>query len=225
MKSRLPWLLAAILEAACLAAWAIYQRRTQHKQATELSPVKPAWMYWSWRVFVTIVYPLFALCLWQAFVTQQQAYLILMLMASPLFLATVVGFSTVQIFNFDYSVFGKYRRTPLPSEAPLFEIYGSSGRIAKWRFSLPLVTWILFSQGIGIKLWPVGDVFVPRDEIDSLELRGGFLGLTSELTHHCPEVRGPIGVPNGVAEMMARCYPEKLRGNPHSASGATPRVS
>lgn len=221
MKSRLPLLLAAILETACLAAWAVYQRRARRKPPAERSLIKPAWLYWSWRAFASVIYVGIALCLWQAFNTGQPEYFLLMLVASPLFLATVVGFTTAGVFGFDYSVFGKHRRRPLPNEAPLFEVRASSARIAKARFSQPLVTWALFSQGIGIKLWSVGDVFVPRDEIESLEIRGGFLGMMSELTHHCPEVRGPVGVPNRVAEMMAQCYPEKVLGHSQSGAGAT----
>ncbi len=49
MKLRLLLLLAAIIETACLATWAVYQRRARRKPPAELSPIKPAWLYWSWR--------------------------------------------------------------------------------------------------------------------------------------------------------------------------------
>ncbi|HEX7380321.1 MAG TPA: hypothetical protein VF278_24615, partial [Pirellulales bacterium] len=109
----------------------------------------------------------------------------------------------------DYSVFGKYRRTPLPTQKPLYEVWLSYAIIGKVRTG-PLVTWQFYRHGIGVKVGGIGDVFLPLEEIDAIEIRARFLGLMSELTHHCPEVRGPIGVPNGVAKIMAHYYPAKV---------------
>ena len=211
MKSRDLVLIAAMLVIALLVTLVIYLRRVQRKPPSpDLSPIKPPWVYWSWRVFVPLAYAIFAAGLIYALVEQSARMLVFVnLVLWPFILVTVFAMFTLQTFSFDYSVFGKYRRTPFPSETPLHEITLSYAIIGKVRTG-PLVIWLLYRHGIGIKIVTIGDVFLPLDEVDTLEIRGRFLGLTSELIHHCPEVASPIGVPNKVAKIMAAYYPEKV---------------
>ena len=97
---------------------------------------------------------------------------------------------------------------PFPSETPLRAIPFSHAIIGTVRTG-PLVTWELYRLGIGIRISTIGDVYLPLDEIDTIEIAGGFMRLTSTLVHHCPEVRNPIGVPNQVARTMLAYYPQK----------------
>lgn len=73
------------------------------------------------------------------------------------------------------------------------------------------MTWLLYREGLGIKISIMGDVFLPWETIDALELQSG---LMSTLYHHCPEVLGPIRVPNAIARIIAETwgsrYPRKV---------------
>jgi hypothetical protein len=129
---------------------------------------------------------------------------VVVLIGFPLFAAVVVAITSRYAFPFEYSMFGKRRRTPLPDEPPLRSIQASWGIIGGIRASFPLVTWLIYRRGLGIKLSPLGDVFLPWESVDALELRRGLL---SDLHHHCPEVRGTIRVPTATARIIAQTLP------------------
>ena len=140
MKSRFSLLVASIIVTAMLVAWAVYQRRAQSKISASFSSVKPPWAYWSWRIFVPVVYATFAYGMEQAIARPDEYLLLLVLIClGPLLLVSISGWFTWQSFNFDYSVFGKYRRTVFPNEAPLKVIRNSSAIIGRHRTG-PLVT-------------------------------------------------------------------------------------
>ena len=68
---------------------------------------------------------------------------------------------------------------------------------------------------LGLRLPLVGTVFIPLDEIDALDLEHGsdcphLRASTSTLVHHSPEIRGPIIVPDWIAEIIAAHYPENV---------------
>lgn len=195
---------------AALASWIVYRRIAPAKSQANFSPIKPAWSYWTWRILVPLAYAAAICGAERAWATRNGGLFVAIVIGlAPLLAVTVFACFTAETFSFDYSVFGKYRRTPLPNEIPLDEIHFSYAIIGKVRTG-PQVTWQFHRHGIGVKVGGIGDVFLPLEEIDSIEIRGRFLGLMSELTHHCPEVRGPIGVPNGVATIMAHYYPAKV---------------
>ena len=85
----------------------------------------------------------------------------------------------------------------------LIALVGSSyGVIGGLRASMPMVTWLLYPHGIGIKVELFGEVFIPTGEI-GLEPSRFFM---ATLYHCSPEVRSPIQVPRRVAKIMAATY-------------------
>jgi hypothetical protein len=209
MISRGSLLIAYIVATGLVAGWAIYQRLAPRK-ATPLtqSAQKPFWAYWSWRIYASAVYLTIAYLIAEAAIRRDERSFLLVGIAAPFFLVVVVAQFTSLMFTFDYSVFGKYRRMPFPNETPLRAIPFSYAIIGRVRTG-PLVTWELYRLGLGIRISTIGDVYLPLDEIDAIEIAGGFMRLTSALVHHCPEVRSPIGVPNRVAGIMVAYYPSK----------------
>lgn len=194
-----------------LLIWAIvYLRIEARRLRADASPIKPAWSYLSWRVGVPVAYAIFAAGFAYAFVERSvTAFFVVNFMLWPFLLVTVVAVATAETFGFDYSVFGRYRRTSFPDEIPLHQMPFSYAIIGKVG-SGPTVTWLLYRGGVGIRVAVIGDVFLPLEEIEAIDIRGRAWGMMSEMTHHCPEVRSPIGVPNKVAAIMGRYYPEKV---------------
>lgn len=202
--------IVAAINTMLLAALAFYQRFARRRPHADASTTKPTWVYWSWRVSVPIAYSAFAFVMVRAIVELDMSLLLLAGVGlSPFLAATIYAAFTVQAFSLDYSVFGKYRRTPFPNEVPLRIIPFSYAIIGKLRTG-PLVTWEIYRDGIGIKIASIGDVFLPLIEMDGIGLRAGFLGPRSEIFHHCPEVGYPILVPTNVARIIAACYPNKV---------------
>ncbi len=119
-----------------------------------------------------------------------------------------MGNFTLLVFPFQYSALGKLVRTPLPAVRPLETIKWSHFFIR--HANIGPLAWMLFKEGIGIKIEILGDVFLPLEEIDTIELGAGFMDYMSVVCHHCPELRGPLQVPNHVAQIMAAYYPDKL---------------
>jgi hypothetical protein len=181
--------------------------------------MKSPWRYWFWRIYAPVVSLAMAWVVIGWLTTFNVAYLPAVLCLFPLWIAVIMAWGSSCVFPFDYSIFGKYRRTPLPDEDTLKTVgesfleslgsYAGAGRA-----NMGPVIWLLYRHGIGIKS-VFGSVFVPLDEIDALDLEQGFDSLvyrhiTANLYHHCPEIRDPIIVPKGIAKIMAAHYPSKV---------------
>ena len=171
--------------------------------------LKPPWLYWFWRIYVPVAYvgvfAMFAVALVRVSTKQDgRLFALLFPVGFPLFLAAVTAILSRYAFPFEYSMFGKRRRTPLPDEPALRTIGGSWGIIGGVRASMPFVTWLLYRGGLGIKISTLGDVFLPWECIDVLELEKGWL---STLYHHWPEVRGPIRLPTFVGRIVSQILP------------------
>jgi len=181
--------------------------------------VKHPLRYWFWRIYVPIVYLIVPPIILLAFFTLDLSYFKLLLPAAPFyFVATLVMFNGM-VFPLQYSAFGKYRRTPLPKEAPLrtigesfdmFRLRGFAGRS-----NLGVVVFLLYRHGIGIKTI-YGRAFVPLEQIDAFVFDEGFVAplmssnSTSAIYHHCPEMKEPIYVSKWAARIMAHYYPSKV---------------
>jgi hypothetical protein len=180
--------------------------------------MKSPWRYWFWRIYVPLVWTLFAAIGLRWLTTLNMAYFRAAFCIMPFYVAAVIALCNGFVFPLDYGVFGKYRRAPLPTEAPLRTIGESWDSFRSWgasgRSNMGPVVWLLYRHGIGIKT-SYGKVFVPLDEIDALDIEHGFDDIrfrrsTSTLYHHCPEIREPITVPKWAAKIMAAYYPSKV---------------
>jgi hypothetical protein len=191
------------LLSAMVAAIPLLRRKPAAKP-----PLKPPWHYWFWRIYVPTVYVGFAASLVAFFMRPGDlfawSYFVFML-----FGAAVMGIINRCAFGFDYSVFGKRVRTPLPDEPALRTFANSYGIVGGVRATVPMVTWLVYREGLGIKVVLMGDVFLPWDTIDVLELQPG---LFSTLYHHCREVNGLIRTPKSVARALAEALESRSPG-------------
>ena len=105
---------------------------------------------------------------------------------------TVFMLLNLAAFPFDYSVFGRYRRTPPPEDEPLAEedCGAQVGSFRGWCVAS------LYTTGLGLRLPPYGPAFLPFAHIVAVE-RGWF---RTTLHHTWPEIRTPISLPRGLYE-------------------------
>lgn len=189
--------------AAMVAALPFLRRKPAAKP-----PLKPPWFYWFWRIYVPTVYVAMA-ATFVAFFMRPGDLFPWSFFVFLLFAAAVMAILNRCAFGFDYSVFGKRVRTPLPDEPALQTFANSYGIVGGVRATMPLVTWLIYRQGLGIKVALMGDVFLPWETIDALELQPG---LFSTLNHHCREVNGPIRTPSSVARTLAEALESRSPG-------------
>lgn len=97
------------------------------------------------------------------------------------------------VFPWDYSIFGRYERTPFPSGEPILKYRSSWGKISWFHASIPFFTWSVYTSGLCIAIFGVGKVFIPVENI--VELKSGFIR-GYKLRHNCPELRNPVTLPN-----------------------------
>ena len=97
-----------------------------------------------------------------------------------------------------YSILGRYERTPPPNSPAVFERGGSWVRVGWCSVSVPLVRWRVHAEGLAFSIFGFGKFFVPREAIRSVST-GRMSGLVK---HACEEVRGPIKLPNVVAQAL-----------------------
>jgi hypothetical protein len=128
---------------------------------------------------------------WSAF-RQNAAWSALFALVMAITLAPVVLLIlNLAAFPWDYSLFGRKRRTRLPSSA----YYAPSVRGGivvghHFRSTWPGVLYLFASNGLGIRILLVGAVFVPAGQIRKIS-RAGWLPYV--VVHHvCPEIRGPL---------------------------------
>lgn len=118
---------------------------------------------------------------------------------TPFYAVAVILLMSPFAFYWPYSVFGRLRRTPLPNEPEVAVFYASYGRFARLNCTVPMVTWIVYHSGLGIKIALFGNAYIPARDIVSLA-EGRWTGWVLE--HQNPEIRGPILLPAKVARAV-----------------------
>ena len=117
----------------------------------------------------------------------------------PIIIPAIFMLCNLGAIPLPYSVFGPYERTPFPQEQVRHMISHSWGRFGRMNASWPMVTWHIFSSGLGISIERTGNVFIPWHAITAVE--PGFLGRWT-ITHTWPEARTPIVAPNAVGQAI-----------------------
>jgi hypothetical protein len=204
----LPRVLPIIALLALIPILVAASQLAKQMRAGNGATLKPPWLFWFWRIYVPVIWFGFIGYFAAAIVTRSEILFAWFLLVFVLFGLAVQAIITGYAFSYEYSAFGKRWRMALPAEPALRTFAGSYGAIGQVRCNVPLVTWLIYREGLGIKVFPLGDIFVPWELIDRLELERG---LTSTLRHHSPELRGPIRLPNGVARILAEVLERQSR--------------
>lgn len=89
---------------------------------------------------------------------------------------------------FNYSLLGKYARTPFPKNETPIGRYDVRARIGEMLWPRSRCTLTVYPSGLGVSLI-LGDVFIPKDRI--LYVKYTALGFYL-LEHSSPEIRSPI---------------------------------
>lgn len=114
----------------------------------------------------------------------------------PAFMLGVYCTLNLLVFPFNYSMLGKYERSPFPKEEPVRKHRGAFFSLWSWvnislifHTSWPLYTWSIYATGVGIEFTLVGKAFIPVENI--VQIKRVFPGIY-RLRHSSPEVRNPI---------------------------------
>lgn len=121
-----------------------------------------------------------------------------MLYALISFPFAVIGFLmlfTLAAFRFDYSCFGRYKRTPWPGEDPILVEKTPGGQVGLvWGWQASAFVWMVCPSGLAIRIPFCGKAFIPLDAIQEVRHRKDRFRAT--LIHKSPEVRSPISIPS-----------------------------
>jgi hypothetical protein len=117
--------------------------------------------------------------------------------------------ATLVDFRFNYSCFGRYKRTPWPTGKPILvtkTVRGAVG-ILGWSRGGSLWVWSLFPSGLGIRIPWSGRAFIALDAIQEVLRPSG--GFRATLIHCSPELRNPISIPSkqiveGIRQLLAK---------------------
>jgi hypothetical protein len=115
----------------------------------------------------------------------------------PCFAVAVFMLMNIFVFPFEYSILGNLEKTPFPSEQPLMKVTSTWGQIGAFRATMPFFNWYVFRSGLGISILGIGKVFIPIEQIKSLNETRNFAiwGSPYEVTHISQEVNAPIYLP------------------------------
>jgi hypothetical protein len=119
----------------------------------------------------------------------------------PIFFLLVVSLvimvSSLSVFQPDYSMFGRRKRTPLPDETPIYKRCARWGKTGGFLMSIPYVVWTLYPSGLGIKMPIIGEVFIPVENIVELK-KEAYLPFWPpyQLIHNSIELTNPIILPD-----------------------------
>lgn len=115
---------------------------------------------------------------------------IVMLVLFPLIFPAIFMILSAGVFRLSFSAFGPQARTPLPSR-PIDTATGSSGTIGWMSATIPFISWMVYSEGVGFKLFGIGSGFVNFSEVRSLK-EGLLFGC--KVIHVSEEVRSPLRI-------------------------------
>ena len=117
--------------------------------------------------------------------------------------------STLVPFRFDYSCFGRYKRTPWPAQPPILVKKTATGSVGVLDLCsrAGIYVWALYPSGLGIRVPYSGKGFIPLDTIQ--EVRRPSWGFRATLIHDSPEVRDLVSIPRediveGIRQLLVK---------------------
>lgn len=162
---------------------------------------------WGRRLFVGAVSVVWAcgvsLCVCAMMADNSDVALFALLCVAPLGIAPTSALLSLAAFPFPYSFLGSRVRTSRPNVKPDAWLRRSWAVVGFLNISWPLVTWHIYATGILVSVPIIGDIFVPKEAIVSVEYnrRGHCV-----LRHTWGEVRSPIQGPRKIGEAISRTW-------------------
>jgi len=146
-------------------------------------------------------------CIYAMFVHQSDAALFALFLLFPVGLAAVLGVLNLCAFPLPYSVLGERGRTPCPSAKAQLVLGRSWVQIGLlFHSSWPTVRWAVYEKGIAIRILLIGEVFLRKDEIISIEFD---CQRQCVITHSSEEVRSPIKGPARLGKAVSGLWGEE----------------
>ncbi len=131
---------------------------------------------------------------------------------APFLIPALFMIFNLAAFKFKFSVFGPYKRSPVPNEKPRFErTSGFPGSAIGWLYANGFsIKWFIYDSGLGISFLGA-KAFIPKEKIKTLRkpttlrerLFASFLPQYFYVVEHTSEeVRNPIILPKEVAQKL-----------------------
>lgn len=108
----------------------------------------------------------------------------------------VFMFFNLLVFKFNYGIFGRFKRTSIPAEAPLIKDIHSYGVAGFLSASVPFFTWSVYPSGLGINILLIGRGFIPIEKIIKVQKINVILCDLYRIKHNSPEIRNPVIMPS-----------------------------
>ena len=109
-------------------------------------------------------------------------------------------------FKFDYSIFGKHLRTPLPNEDKIMEENPLSISIVSFGVINTICLFpelYVYNSGLGISFFASGNAFISINDLEKINLNK----LYGFIYHRSEEIHSPIMVPKSIAEKLKELLP------------------
>ena len=101
--------------------------------------------------------------------------------------------SSARAFRLRYSALGPDARSPLPPDPPVLRARYTGGGVGRFYATLPFVSWMVYREGVGFRIFGLGHGFVPFSDIARSERR---LLRGYKVEHTNSEVRSPLLIPS-----------------------------
>jgi hypothetical protein len=110
----------------------------------------------------------------------------LFLLYNAIILYNLILLFSLFLYKIKYSPFGQLKKTEFPRNSKIIHEYKLLGRIGLFPVDNLLSKWILFEEGLGLKLFGFIKIFVPKEN---------FIKISGKKIEHClPEIYNPIMV-------------------------------
>ena len=110
---------------------------------------------------------------------------------------------SLMAFPLPYSMFGKLKRTRIPTDGCVFVLNCSYGTVGRLHATFPFVMWAVYETGIGIHNLAIGKVFLPKASVTSVAYN--WLG-QCVIRHSCQELRSPVVAPSVVGRIIRNTW-------------------
>ncbi len=105
----------------------------------------------------------------------------------------LILFFSLLLFKINYGPFGSLKRNNFP-EGKIIEEFKSFGRIGFFRIGYFFSKWVIFDNGLGIKIFGIIKIFIPRNDLKIVN--------DHKLIHNSSEIYNPIILNRDIVEKL-----------------------